>query len=46
MDNQKNNGNSQINNVRSSYNEKVSKLSMLGKTKKIQWENKRRYSNI
>jgi hypothetical protein len=46
MDNQKNNGNQQINNTRESFNEKVSKLSILGKSKKIQWEDKRRFRSI
>ena len=46
MENEKNNGNSQLNNTRESFNEKVSKLSILGKTKKVQWENKRRYRSI
>jgi len=46
MENEKNNGNSQLNNARESFNEKVSKLSILGKTKKVQWENKRRFRSI
>jgi hypothetical protein len=46
MENQKNNGNQQINNTRESFNEKVSKLSILGKSKKIQWEDKRRFRSI
>tara|TARA_Y100000385_G_C12906695_1_gene556617 strand:+ start:556 stop:696 length:141 start_codon:yes stop_codon:yes gene_type:complete len=46
MENQKNNGNNQINNTRESFNEKVSKLSILGKTKKVQWEDKRRFRSI
>jgi len=46
MENQNNNGNNQINNTRESFNEKVSKLSILGKTKKVQWEDKRRFRSI
>ena len=43
--NQKN-GNTQLNNDRNSFNEKVSKYSNLGNTKKVQWSDKRRYRII
>jgi hypothetical protein len=36
----------QLNQVRSDFNKRVTKKSMLGKTKKIQWEARRRFSNI
>ena len=43
---QSNNGQSQINSTRNSFNDKVSRLSMLGKTKKVQWDGKRRNRSI
>jgi hypothetical protein len=46
MDKQINNGNQQINHTRESFNEKVSKLSILGKSKKIKWDDKRRFRSI
>jgi hypothetical protein len=36
------NGNTQLNGVRDSFNSNVSKLSMLGATKKVQWDDRRR----
>ena len=36
----------QINSLRENYNKLVSKRSMTSKTKKIQWENKRRFTSI
>ena len=44
-DNQ-NNGNTQLNNDRNNFNEKVSKLGYLGKSTKLKWFNKRRFRNI
>lgn len=41
-----NNGNTQLNDTRNSFNEKVSRLSMLGQTKKVKWSDKRRFRNI
>ena len=41
-----NNGNTQLNNDRNNFNNKVSKLSLLGKSKKVKWSDKRRYRNI
>ena len=41
-----NNGQSQINSARNSFNSNVSRLSMLGKTKKVQWDGKRRNRSI
>ena len=40
------NGNTQLNSERSNFNRKVSVLSILGKTKKVQWDGKRRYRTI
>ncbi|MDB0072719.1 hypothetical protein OAA60_04520 [Porticoccaceae bacterium] len=39
---QSNNGNTQVNSTRNSFNDKVSKLKMLGSTKKVAWDNRRR----
>ncbi len=41
-----NNGNTQLNDSRNNFNDKVSKLSLLGKSKKVKWSDKRRYRNI
>jgi len=38
--------NAQINDTRNAYNGKVEKLSLLGKSKKVQWGGMRRYRNI
>ena len=40
------NGNTQLNNERSNFNRKVSVLSILGRTKKVQWDGRRRYRTI
>ena len=40
--NQSNNGNTQINQTRNSFNDKVSKLKLLGASKKVAWDNRRR----
>jgi len=40
------NGNTQVNSTRDAYNNKVSKLTMLGSTKRIEWSNKRRHISI
>ena len=39
-------GNPQINTTRDSFNDNVQKLSILGKTKKVQWGDMRRYRTI
>lgn len=36
----------QLNALRDNYNKLVSKKAMVGKSKKVQWESKRRFSNI
>ncbi len=46
MGENQNNGNTQLNNDRNNFNDKVSKLSLLGKSKKVKWSDKRRYRNI
>ncbi len=46
MQDQQNNGNPHTNETRNILNDKISKLSLLGKTKKVQWSNKRRFRNI
>jgi len=43
---QQNNGNPHTHETRNSFNQKVAKLSMLGRSKKVQWSDKRRYRNI
>ena len=43
---QSNNGNTQINQTRNSFNEKVSKLRMLGTSKKVIWDGRRRNRSI
>ena len=39
-------GNPQINTARDSFNGNVKKMSMLGKSKKVQWDDMRRYRTI
>ena len=41
-----NNGQTQINKTRNSFNDKVSKYRMLGTSKKIQWDSARRNRSI
>lgn len=36
----------QLNQIRNDFNNRVSKKSMLGKTKRVLWANSRRYSSI
>ena len=43
---QQSNGNSQLNATRDSFNNKVSKLSILGKSRKVAWDARRRCSSI
>lgn len=43
---QSNNGNTQLNGVRNSFNEKVSKLRILGNSKKVIWDGRRRNRSI
>ena len=40
------NGNTQLNTERNQLNRRVSKLSMLSKSKKVQWEGMRRHRTI
>ena len=40
------NGNTQLNTERNQLNRRVSKLSMLSKSKKIQWDGMRRHRTI
>ena len=40
------NFNSQINDARSTFNVRVARMSILGKTKKVQWDSKRRHRTI
>jgi hypothetical protein len=40
------NGNTQLNNDRNAFNQRVSRLTMLGRTKKVQWSNRRRWRNV
>lgn len=46
MADSQNNGNTQLNNDRNNFNDKVSKLKILGNSKKVKWSDKRRYRNI
>ena len=46
MDNKQQNGNSQLNQSRNDFNTKVSRLTMLGQTKKVKWSNRRRWRNV
>ena len=43
---QSNNGQTQVNQARGSFNNKVSSYSMLGKSKKVAWDNARRNRSI
>ena len=43
---QQNNGNPHTQDMRNTFNKKVAKYSMLGRSKKVQWAEKRRYRNI
>jgi hypothetical protein len=40
------NGNTQLNNERNAFNQKVGAYRMLGQTKKVQWSNRRRWRNV
>ena len=42
----KQNSGPQLNSLRDNFNRLQSKRVMAGKTKKVQWESKRRFSNI
>lgn len=46
MNNEQQNGNTQLNQDRNAFNQKVSRLSILGRTKKVQWSNRRRWRNV
>ena len=46
MNNEQQNGNTQLNQDRNAFNQKVSAYSMLGRTKKVQWSNRRRWRNV
>jgi|EP01047_Picozoa_sp_COSAG01_P022421 hypothetical protein len=46
MSNESKNGNTQLNSERTNLNNRVSKFTMLGKTKRVQWEEKRRNRTI
>jgi len=45
MENQQN-GNTRLNTDRNDLNQKISKLKMLGNSKKVKWSDKRRFRNI
>jgi hypothetical protein len=44
--NEQQNGNPCTNETRNNFNRRVAKYSMLGKTKKVQWSDRRRHRNI
>ena len=46
MRNQQNNGNPHTQETRNQFNNKVSKLAILGQSKKVKWSDKRRFRNI
>jgi len=46
MSNEQQNGNTQLNTDRNAFNQKVSRLSMLGQTKKVKWSDKRRWRHV
>ncbi len=46
MESNQKNGNSQLNEARENSNEKVSKLSLLGKAKRVKWNSNRRNRSI
>lgn len=46
MSNQQNNGNSQLNDAREGVNSRVDHKTFLGRTKRRQWSNKRRFRTI
>ena len=46
MSNESKNGNTQLNSESTNLNNRVSKFTMLGKTKRVQWEEKRRNRTI
>ena len=43
---QQSNGTAQLQGERNSFNQKVGAYSILGKTKKVLWSNRRRWRNI
>ena len=43
---EQNNGNTQLNKERESFNDRVNRFSVLGKTKNVQWDASRRHRNI
>lgn len=43
---QSNNGNTQINHERACMNTRISRFKMLGKSKKVQWDGRRRNRTI
>jgi hypothetical protein len=43
---QQNNGTPQLQGERNSFNQKVGAYSILGRTKKVQWSNRRRWRTI
>ena len=44
--NEQANGNTQLNNSRNEFNERVNKFMRLGSTKRVGWTSKRRYRTI
>ena len=43
---QQQNGNTQLNIDRNAFNQRGSRLTMLGSSKKVQWSDKRRWRNV
>ena len=46
MNNEQQNGNTQLNQDRNAFNQKVSRLATLGQTMKVKWSDKRRWRNV
>jgi len=43
---EQNNGNTQLNDTREGFNDKVERLGHLGQSKRVNWRGKRRYRTI
>jgi len=46
MNNEQQNGNTQLNQDRNAFNQKVSRLAMLGQSAKVKWSGRRRWRNV
>lgn len=46
MNSEQQNGNTQLNQDRNAFNHKVGRLAMLGQSKKVLWQDRRRWRNV